>query len=156
MSSFYCCRKNYESGVEKGSSFAAYYRGQPVVNIWGGLADLEVKRAWKEDTVGLFHSTTKFMAAVTIAHLVERQEIQRKFGYKFHVHFCKSKVYQNLASTIIVYQNLALTIVYQNLASTIVYQNLALTIVYQNLASTIVYQNLASTTVYQNLASTIV
>ncbi|GFO39407.1 beta-lactamase domain-containing protein 2-like [Plakobranchus ocellatus] len=65
-------RENYENGMEKGSSFAAYYKGQPVVNLWGGLADWEVKREWKEDTMGLFYSTTKFMAAITIAHLVER------------------------------------------------------------------------------------
>lgn len=66
---------NFEKGLESGSNFAAYYKGQPVVNIWGGLADWQVKRAWKEDTMGLFHSTTKFVAAVTIAHLVERGQL---------------------------------------------------------------------------------
>ncbi|RUS71720.1 hypothetical protein EGW08_020517 [Elysia chlorotica] len=68
-------RDNYKSGLETGSSFAAYYKGEPVVNIWGGLADWQVKSAWKEDTMGLFHSTTKFMAALTIAHLVERDAL---------------------------------------------------------------------------------
>ncbi|XP_055875594.1 beta-lactamase domain-containing protein 2-like [Biomphalaria glabrata] len=64
--------ENFKNGQEKGSSFAAYYKGQLVINLWGGLADAQVKRPWKEDTYGFFYSTTKFFASVTIAHMVER------------------------------------------------------------------------------------
>ncbi|CAG5128671.1 unnamed protein product [Candidula unifasciata] len=62
---------SFARGIDKGCSFAAYYRGQPVVNIWGGVADKACRRPWKEDTMGFFHSTTKFVACVTIAHLIE-------------------------------------------------------------------------------------
>ncbi|XP_059178460.1 beta-lactamase domain-containing protein 2-like [Physella acuta] len=65
-------RDNFTKGIEKGSSFAAYYKGKLIVNIWGGLADQQVKRPWKDHTFGFFYSTTKFFAAVTIAHIVER------------------------------------------------------------------------------------
>ncbi|CAL1540224.1 unnamed protein product [Lymnaea stagnalis] len=64
--------EQFSKGVERGSSFAAYYKGQPVVNLWGGLADEQLHRPWKEETVGFFFSTTKLIASVTVAHLVER------------------------------------------------------------------------------------
>ncbi|GFS11121.1 beta-lactamase domain-containing protein 2-like [Elysia marginata] len=76
---------NYEKGLETGSNFAAHYRGELVINIWGGLADWQVKRAWSENTMGLFHSTTKFMAALTIAHLVERGKL--KYGEKISTYW---------------------------------------------------------------------
>ncbi|KAH9489722.1 Beta-lactamase domain-containing protein 2 [Bulinus truncatus] len=62
----------------KGSSFAAYYKGQLVVNLCGGFADEQVKRPWKEDTFGFFYSTTKFAASVAIAHMIERGLLQYK------------------------------------------------------------------------------
>ena len=62
----------FEKGLDKGSCFAAFYKGKPVVSLWGGLADEQVKRPWKEDTVAAIHSTTKFAAAITVAHMVER------------------------------------------------------------------------------------
>ena len=65
-------RESFAKGIDKGASFSAFYRGEPVVNLWGGLADEEVKRPWKEDTMGFWHSTTKFAGAVTIAHLVDK------------------------------------------------------------------------------------
>ncbi|BFZ03263.1 hypothetical protein BsWGS_06300 [Bradybaena similaris] len=63
---------SFARDIDKGCSFAAYYRGQPVVNIWGGVADRACRRPWKEDTMGFFYSTTKFVACVTIAHMIER------------------------------------------------------------------------------------
>ncbi|XP_005092331.1 beta-lactamase domain-containing protein 2 [Aplysia californica] len=65
-------RDSFSKGIDKGATFAAFYRGKPVVHIWGGLADEEVKRPWKEHTMGFLHSTTKFAAAITIAHMIDR------------------------------------------------------------------------------------
>uniref|UniRef100_A0A0B7AC50 Beta-lactamase-related domain-containing protein n=1 Tax=Arion vulgaris TaxID=1028688 RepID=A0A0B7AC50_9EUPU len=62
----------FACGEDRSCSFAAYYRGQPVVHIWGGYADAQCKSHWKEDTIGFFYSTTKFVASVTIAHMIER------------------------------------------------------------------------------------
>ena len=56
-------RANFESGdVEprkSGSAFAAYYKGKQVVNIWGGYADYESSRPWRQDSMAIVFSTTK-------------------------------------------------------------------------------------------------
>ena len=46
--------------------------GVLVVNIWGGLADVENKRPWKKDTLSVFWSTTKGVSSLVIGHLVDR------------------------------------------------------------------------------------
>ncbi|XP_045177366.2 beta-lactamase domain-containing protein 2-like isoform X2 [Mercenaria mercenaria] len=65
-------RANLKSGLDKGSSFAIYYQGRPVVNLWGGYSDMDCRRVWKEDTLSTFFSSTKAVAAIVIAHLVDR------------------------------------------------------------------------------------
>ncbi|KAK3594146.1 hypothetical protein CHS0354_040922 [Potamilus streckersoni] len=65
-------RSNLSSGLEKGGSFAAYYRGQLVVHIWGGYCDFDSRRPWKKDTLSCFFSSTKAICAFVIAHLVDR------------------------------------------------------------------------------------
>ena len=55
-----------------GGSFAAYYKGELVVNLWGGYADRKARRYWKKDTLPCFYSTTKSASSVVIAHLVDR------------------------------------------------------------------------------------
>ncbi|KAL8603602.1 hypothetical protein ACOMHN_022554 [Nucella lapillus] len=65
-------RESIERGVERGGSFAAYYKGEEVVNLWGGFADEEANRPWKYNTTSNFYSSTKSVAAIVIAHLVDR------------------------------------------------------------------------------------
>ncbi|ESO89068.1 hypothetical protein LOTGIDRAFT_154146 [Lottia gigantea] len=65
-------RDNIRSGLEKGGSFAVYYRGELVVNIWGGECDALCRREWKQETVSCIYSCTKTISAVVIAHLVDR------------------------------------------------------------------------------------
>lgn len=55
-------RENYEDNWdnrEAGSAFSVYYKGENVVDLWAGFADLEAKRLWKEDTMTVIFSTTK-------------------------------------------------------------------------------------------------
>lgn len=61
-----------KNDVEKGGSFAAYYQGQLVANVWGGYSDYDCRRPWKEDTMSTFFSSTKAVASAVIAHLVDR------------------------------------------------------------------------------------
>ncbi|XP_052218803.1 beta-lactamase domain-containing protein 2-like isoform X2 [Dreissena polymorpha] len=63
---------NLDAGLERGGSFAVYYRGELVVNLWGGYSDYESRRLWKEDTLSTFFSSTKALAAFVIAHLADR------------------------------------------------------------------------------------
>lgn len=65
-------RKNLQTGLERGAGFAVYYKGDLVVNIWGGYSDYDCRRLWKEDTLSTFFSTTKAVAAFVIAHMVDR------------------------------------------------------------------------------------
>ncbi|XP_069125557.1 beta-lactamase domain-containing protein 2-like [Argopecten irradians] len=63
---------NLEQGLERGGSFAAYYKGELVANVWGGTADGKSGVLWKKDSLPCFYSTTKSMSAVVIAHLVDK------------------------------------------------------------------------------------
>ncbi|XP_052798715.1 beta-lactamase domain-containing protein 2-like isoform X2 [Mya arenaria] len=65
-------KANLESGLDQGGSFAVFYHGEPVVNLWGGYSDYDCRRMWKEDTLSTFYSSTKAVAAFVIAHLVDR------------------------------------------------------------------------------------
>lgn len=65
-------RYNLENDIERGGTFAAYYRGELVVNIWGGYADRKAKVRWKKDMMPCFYSTTKSPSAAVIGHLVDR------------------------------------------------------------------------------------
>ena len=68
-------RSNSESKVDIGGTFAAYYKGDLVVNLWGGYADQKAHRMWKKDTLPCVYSTTKSASSVVIAHMVDRYEL---------------------------------------------------------------------------------
>jgi CubicO group peptidase (beta-lactamase class C family) len=59
--------RNFRVRGEWGAACAAYVDGQKVVDIWGGFRDLKRSRAWEKDTLALVFSTTKGMAAMTLA-----------------------------------------------------------------------------------------
>ncbi|KAK0394660.1 hypothetical protein QR680_000861 [Steinernema hermaphroditum] len=66
-------QKNFQDGWERdGAAFAVYYDGKKVVDLWGGYADTMAARKWKEDTTTVTFSTTKAVAAICIALLVDR------------------------------------------------------------------------------------
>ncbi len=43
--------KNFAVEAEVGASFAATLDGEPVVDLWGGSADLAGTRPWRRDTI---------------------------------------------------------------------------------------------------------
>jgi CubicO group peptidase (beta-lactamase class C family) len=66
---------NFAHHGEVGAAFALYHRGRKVVDIWGGVADVETGRPWDERTAVVVFSTTKG-ATATCAHLLaERGEL---------------------------------------------------------------------------------
>jgi CubicO group peptidase (beta-lactamase class C family) len=67
--------QNFEEGLEIGAAFAAYHRGELVVDVWGGIADRASGRPWARDTVALVFSTTKGATAVCANVLAERGEL---------------------------------------------------------------------------------
>lgn len=62
---------NFDEGAEVGAAFAAYHRGQKVVDLWGGIADTRTGRPWQEDALVLVYSTTKGATAMCANKLAQ-------------------------------------------------------------------------------------
>jgi CubicO group peptidase (beta-lactamase class C family) len=61
--------QNFENGKEIGAALCIYHKGEKVIDIWGGYARKKEKQSWEENTLVLFFSATKGMAAVCLAKL---------------------------------------------------------------------------------------
>ncbi|WP_163508211.1 serine hydrolase domain-containing protein [Fodinicola acaciae] len=68
-------RRNFDEHGEVGASIAAYWRGQQVVDLWGGQADPDAGLAWQQDTLQLIFSGTKGLLAACVLLLVERGQV---------------------------------------------------------------------------------
>jgi CubicO group peptidase (beta-lactamase class C family) len=62
---------NFAKGLEIGASFSAYYRGEKVVDLWAGTADVATGRPWEEDALALVFSTTKGATAICANKLAQ-------------------------------------------------------------------------------------
>ena len=63
---------NFTDDVEVGASFAVFTeRGDALVDLWGGFSDQAHRHLWQEHTLVNVYSTTKGLAALTFATLVE-------------------------------------------------------------------------------------
>src|SRR3954468_22160254 len=67
--------RNFEELGEVGAAVAVHIDGQPVVDLWGGVADKATEKAWEKDTLALVFSTTKGWTAVSALLLWERGEL---------------------------------------------------------------------------------
>jgi CubicO group peptidase (beta-lactamase class C family) len=59
--------RNLEERGELGAAVAAYHRGRKVVDLWGGVRDPRSHAPWQEDSIVLVYSTSKGLAAMTLA-----------------------------------------------------------------------------------------
>eukprot|EP00747_Dinoflagellata_sp_TGD_P218536 gnl/TRDRNA2_/TRDRNA2_90765_c0_seq1.p1 gnl/TRDRNA2_/TRDRNA2_90765_c0~~gnl/TRDRNA2_/TRDRNA2_90765_c0_seq1.p1 ORF type:complete len:457 (-),score=56.87 gnl/TRDRNA2_/TRDRNA2_90765_c0_seq1:32-1402(-) len=64
-------QQNFDEGVECGSSLSVYHHGRCVVNLWGGVVDVD-GAPWRQDTLTGFFSVTKGLSAICMAMLVDR------------------------------------------------------------------------------------
>ena len=62
---------NFAEESELGAGFSAYLDGQLIVELFGGFADRRKARAWDARTVVPIYSTTKPIAALTLAHVID-------------------------------------------------------------------------------------
>ena len=67
--------KNLDVGDDVGASVAVFYRGEPVVDIWGGYQDVEKTIEWQSDTLVNVWSTTKTMTFLVALMLADRGEL---------------------------------------------------------------------------------
>jgi CubicO group peptidase (beta-lactamase class C family) len=57
---------------EVGAAVAIVHRGELVVSLWGGLADVDTGTPWRENTIANVWSTTKGITAAMVAIAVDR------------------------------------------------------------------------------------
>jgi len=60
---------------EVGAGYAVVHKGKMVVDLWGGYQDTDLTKPWEKDTLVNVYSTTKGMAALAIAILVEEGQL---------------------------------------------------------------------------------
>lgn len=59
--------RNFAERGEIGAAVAAYWRGEKVVDLWGGRRTPAGDLPWNEDTMVIVHSATKGLSAMTFA-----------------------------------------------------------------------------------------
>lgn len=68
---FEAVRREFERNLtergELGAACAAFVGGEKVVDLWGGVRDARDSSPWEEDTLILVYSTSKGLAAMTLA-----------------------------------------------------------------------------------------
>ncbi len=68
--------RNFAERGELGAAFAAFRGGEPVVDLWGGVADSASGRPWREDTLQLIYSGTKGLVALAVLMLIDRGKVR--------------------------------------------------------------------------------
>lgn len=64
--------RHFAEGEELGAAFAVFLDGEPVVDLWGGVADRHSGRPWERGTPALTYSCTKAVTATAALLLAER------------------------------------------------------------------------------------
>jgi len=59
--------QNFISRRELGGACCVYYKGQKVVDLWGGIRNKGTGEPWERDTMVIVYSATKGLAAMTLA-----------------------------------------------------------------------------------------
>jgi CubicO group peptidase (beta-lactamase class C family) len=59
--------ENFIRRGELGGACCAFHQGEKVVDLWGGIRNKRTGEPWEEDTMVLVYSTTKGLAAMTLA-----------------------------------------------------------------------------------------
>src|SRR5688572_26431091 len=59
--------ENFSRRNELGAACCVYHRGEKVVELWGGVRNKMTGAPWEEDTMVVVYSTTKGLAAMTLA-----------------------------------------------------------------------------------------
>jgi len=59
--------ENFARRRELGGACSAYYHGEKVVDLWGGIRNMRTGELWEENTMVIVYSATKGLAAMTLA-----------------------------------------------------------------------------------------
>lgn len=64
--------QNFVEGLEIGASLCLTLEGEPIVDIWGGHADLDRTRPWQTDTIACVFSSSKIPTIISVLLLIDR------------------------------------------------------------------------------------
>ena len=59
--------ENFTRRNELGAACCIYYRGEKVVDLWGGVRNKRTSEPWEEDTMVIVYSTTKGLSGLAMA-----------------------------------------------------------------------------------------
>ncbi len=65
-------RQSFDGQPAMGAALAIEIDGQPVVDLWGGIADVRTGAPWQQDTLGVVFSCSKGLMAVLAARAVQQ------------------------------------------------------------------------------------
>ncbi|MFI6822424.1 serine hydrolase domain-containing protein [Micromonospora sp. NPDC050187] len=66
---------NFATRSEIGAAVSIYRHGREVVRLWGGIADPDTGRPWREETLQVVYSTTKSVPAACAHLLAQRGQL---------------------------------------------------------------------------------
>lgn len=67
--------RNFAERGELGAAFAVVRDGEPIVDLWGGIADAASGRPWTADTIVTIFSGSKGLVATCLLLLIERGQL---------------------------------------------------------------------------------
>jgi CubicO group peptidase (beta-lactamase class C family) len=67
--------ENFEKHGERGGAVAISLHGKPVVDLWGGWADVARTRGWERDTIVNVFSVCKALNAIAVLRLAEQGHV---------------------------------------------------------------------------------
>ncbi|MFN3213143.1 MAG: serine hydrolase domain-containing protein [Henriciella sp.] len=62
---------NFAADDELGAGFSAFLDGELIIDLHGGYADRRKEKTWDAETIVPIYSTTKPIAALTLAHVID-------------------------------------------------------------------------------------
>jgi CubicO group peptidase (beta-lactamase class C family) len=68
-------QRNFAERGDLGAAFAVTRDDEPLVDLWGGIADRAGRRLWTADTLQILFSGTKGLVAACILLLIERDQL---------------------------------------------------------------------------------
>ena len=69
-------RSAFEGKPTMGAALAVLHHGQPVVDLWGGVADERDGRSWAQTTPSVIFSCTKGLVSILAARLVQEGQLR--------------------------------------------------------------------------------
>ena len=88
--------ENFIRRRELGGACCAFYRGEKVVDLWGGIRNKQTGEPWEEDTMVLVYSTTKGLAAMTLAMAHSRGWLATRYNCATGAHRNTERVRSSL------------------------------------------------------------